>query len=127
MARKLPRTWAIGLVCTPAILPFRRLPEIMKSSDHLDPHALQLLQPRAQQMRQQAMQAFQARRSTRLDRKERKAREAAVQRQLWSEAYQQGLTSFAVPPLLVSLFCRALWAVILYYAEQILSEDEGGV
>lgn len=93
----------------------------------LDPRMLSMLQPKAQQMRERAALSYAGRQSVRLNRKQQKAREAAVIQQLWTEAHQQGLTSFAVPPILVSLLCRALWAVIMHFAEQILSGYEGGL
>lgn len=86
---------------------------------------LQKLAPKAQQMQGQAAFTASQGGSRRLDRKQQKAREAAVIQQLWTEAYRQGLTKFAVPPILVSLFLRALWNVVWFYAQKILSEYEG--
>ena len=88
----------------------------------MDQQYLQALALKARQMQERAALSYAGRQSVRLNRKQQKAREAAVVQQLWAEAHRQGLTSFAVPPILVSLLCRALWAVIMHYAEKILSE-----
>lgn len=92
----------------------------------MDQKILQALAPKAQQMLSHAALMAASPQSRRISRKEQKAREDAIVQQLWAEAHRQGLTSFAVPPILVSLFCRALWQVVLYYLQKVLSEYEPG-
>lgn len=81
--------------------------------DNLDPVILSKLQPHAQQL------AMALCKST--ERRTRKQLERTLTRSLWDKAYREGLTTFAAPPILVSLFCRALWSVVWYLAQQVLN------
>jgi hypothetical protein len=56
--------------------------------------------------------------------KQRREARRAMTNALWAEAYRQGLTSFAVPPLFVSLLCRALWAVIMQLVAEYLDNAD---
>jgi len=56
--------------------------------------------------------------------KQRREARRTMVNTLWAEAYRQGLTSFAVPPFLVSLLCRALWAVIMQLVAEYLDNAD---
>jgi len=81
----------------------------------IDQRLCDQLAPFAQRYRSYCLTADRKRTRVRIARRQ-------VERDLWAEAYRQGLTRFAVPPLLVSLLCRALWLVITHWVEQILEE-----
>ena len=93
----------------------------------IDPVILSQLQPHAYALGQvfqdrNRRNGFTVSEQRRLQRQ----RERELTNSLWAKAHQLGLTTFPVPPILVSLFCRALWAVVWYLAQEILNGDEDG-
>lgn len=90
----------------------------------LDPDILAQLQPHAfllsqsMQTRSLRHRPWTVAEQRRIDR----AREKEVVQSLWTKAHQLGLTTFPVPPFLVSIFLRALWSVVWALAQEVLAD-----